>query len=84
MLINTTEALLYEMALQTVNKTFKYDCGSGEKTYNAKNFNPKNENQMIEKDLVDCLYPGENYSEKNALNKEINFYLIKYNVVGVI
>ena len=66
---NTREAHLYEMSLSTVNKTLKYDCGSGEKTYNARNFNPKNESQMIEKDIVDCFNPGENYSEKKCFKQ---------------
>ena len=65
---NPREAYLYEIALSTVNKTLKYDCGSGEKTFNARNFNPKNEKDVLEKDLVDCSN-AENYSEKKCFKQ---------------
>ena len=66
---NKREAFLYEKSLETVNKTLKYDCGSGEKTYDARNFNPKNENEMIDKDIIDCSNLGETYSEKRCFKQ---------------
>ena len=61
---NSKEVSLYEMALLAVNKTIKYDCGNGEKTFSARNFNPKNEKEEIDKDLADCGNSNENYIEK--------------------
>ena len=52
-----------------MNKTLKYDCGSGEKTYNARNFNPKKESEIIDKDIADCFNQGENYSEKRCFKQ---------------
>ena len=66
---NKREVYLYEMSLSIVNKTFKYDCGSGEKTYNARNFNPKTESEIIDKDIADCFNRGENYSEKRCFKQ---------------
>ena len=68
LLDNSREAYLYEIAQETVNKTLKYDCGSGEKTFNARNFNPKNEKDVLEKDLIDCSN-AENYSEKKCFKQ---------------
>jgi hypothetical protein len=66
---NTREVNLYEFALTTVNNTFKYDCGSGEKIFNARDFVPKNEEDIIGKDLADCLNFGVNYNEKKCLKQ---------------
>jgi hypothetical protein len=69
LLDNPRQAYLYEIALTKVNKTLKYDCGSGEKTFNARNFIPKTEKEEIEKDLVDCHNANENYSEKRCFKQ---------------
>jgi hypothetical protein len=66
---NQREASLYEMALITMNKTIKYDCGSGEQTFNARNYYPKNEKEEIDKDLVDCNNMNENYNEKKCFKQ---------------
>lgn len=45
---------LYSLSLSAVGGEVNYDCGDGEKTFNAKTFVPSNDIEKMSKDIADC------------------------------
>ena len=71
LLDSNKKTTLYSSALLTVDKKIQYNCGSGEETFYAKDFIPKDETEALAKDIMDCNNGSENYIEKNC-NKQGN------------
>ena len=63
---------LYQMALKDVNGEVKYDCGKGEETFKAKNYHPTDEDELIDKDYIDCM---SEYTEKGCIKRSMKLSL---------
>ena len=55
--------MFYQMSLLDVNGEVKYDCGTGEKSFTAKNYHPTDKDELLDKDYIDCM---SEYTEKNC------------------
>ena len=47
-------ASLYQMSLTDSNRKVKYDCGNGEEIFSAKDYHPTDEDELIDKESIDC------------------------------
>lgn len=48
------DLMLYDISLRTVNKEVKYDCGNGEEIFKVKDYHPTNEDEIFDKEFIDC------------------------------
>ena len=62
------DLMLYQLSTEADNKEVKYDCGTGEKTFAAKNYHPTDEDALLDKDSIDC---SLEYTEKNCNKKSM-------------
>ena len=58
---------LYEPSLIAIDGIVKYDCGEGPKVFNKKEFNPKNKEEILDKQLVESFILS--YTEKDCLKR---------------
>ena len=54
---------LYQYSFIDINREVKYDCGNGEEIFKAKDYHPTNEDEILEKDIMDCYLE---FTEKNC------------------
>jgi len=58
---------LYESSLSTIDGIVKYDCGEGPKVFHSKEFNPRNKEEILDKQLIDSFILS--YTEKDCLKR---------------
>ena len=64
------DLMLYEMSLMDVNGQIEYDCGNGEEIFKGKDYHPTNEDEIFDKDFIDC---SREYTEKNCNKRGMKF-----------
>ena len=62
--------MLYWFSVTTIDGIVKYDCGEGQKIFNKNEFNPKNKEEIIDKQLIDSFILS--YTEKDCLKRGTN------------
>ena len=61
---------LYNNAVNAKNGEIKYDCGDGEITFKASEYNPTNLNEISLKEIIDCRF---NYNQSDCTGKTKQF-----------
>jgi hypothetical protein len=61
--------VLYGTSLFSIGRKITYDCGDGKKSYNGKNYNPKNKQLKELKDLFECQVQTNKTNCFNAASK---------------
>ena len=49
-----TLTIIFVYSLFSINRKVTYDCGDGKKSYNGKNYNPKNKRLKELRDIAEC------------------------------
>lgn len=57
---------LYTEAMLTIEEKINYNCGDGDKTFSSKNYYPRNDEERITKDILDCNNNNINYIENTC------------------
>ena len=57
------DVFLYQLASMDINREVKYDCGTGEVIFSAKDYNPTDEDELINKDYFYC---SHEFTEKSC------------------
>ena len=57
---------LYQMSLMDSNGKAKYDCGNGEEIFTAKDYHPTDEDELIDKESIDCY---NEFTEKSCIKR---------------
>jgi len=61
---------LYGYTLFSIGRKITYDCGDGKKSYNGKNYNPKNKKLKELRDIFECQVQA---NKENCFNTASNF-----------
>ena len=48
------DIIMYGNSLLDINKEIEYDCGNGKEIFKAKDYHPTNEDEIYQKDDIDC------------------------------